>query len=89
MVLKNPVIREISQLNICSLRTNDYGNKLDKFDELVRLAQIDFPFLTRSHIRIVMYGGQLNRMMAIMFEVPSDVIVPETYVPLRDLEYTK
>ncbi len=74
--------------SLCSIRENNYGKSLSKFNRLLAEAQKDFPDLKDSDVEVVTYGGErLKHIMAIEF-VPRGHSIPDTYTVVNEVELT-
>ena len=61
------------------LYTERYGSTLDKIDDLVAVAQFDYPTLKRSDIEIVCFGGdRIKGIYGLEFFAPTGSI-PASY----------
>lgn len=68
---------------------NDYGSSVDKINNLIEIAQRDFPKVKSSAISIVQYAGSYHKgKYAIEFDILVDTIIPATYDEVRELNPT-
>lgn len=73
-------------VDICILRFDHYGSRLDQFIELFKVAEIDFPELRWPDIHIVQFSGdRYKRTFGI--ELKPKGIVPEQYKRIGKLEW--
>ena len=74
-------------VTVCVLRTDTYANGVDHILRLFREAQRDFPDLTASDAKVVMYAGKrYAKTFGIEFEVHDTI--PENYIRIEQLEFT-
>ena len=69
-----------------SIRTNTYSHSLDFFERLWQEAYHDFPWLDRSDVEVVHYGGiRYKHTFGIEFTAKD---VPDGYTKVKRLEDT-
>lgn len=74
----------------CVLRTDTYAHSLAHIEMLFQEAKKDFPSLKAEDVQVVYYGGdRYARTNGIEFPVPEGASVPQEYLLIAHLEYTK
>lgn len=82
-IIKEVCIGETSTR--CVIRTNTYARNLEHINELLKIAQRDFPNLIAKEVDLVVYGGErYAKTLGIEFNPPS--VVPNTYEAINRLE---
>jgi hypothetical protein len=74
----------------CVVRTGGYGCSLLFIQNLFKVAQEDFPWLTEAHVEIVHFGGkQYARTFGIEFDSPNELATPpDGWTEIPELEFT-
>lgn len=70
------------------IRFDHYGNNLELFEKAYMEAKADFPYLIKTDITVVHYGGErYARTFGIEFPIHGNI--PVEYKQIGMLEYTK
>lgn len=58
-----------------------YGCTIKKLEEMIKIAENDFPSVNKEEIEIIQQGGNYCKgMYAIEFIIPSKTKIPEEYI---------
>jgi len=83
------IIKEVAPNNICVVRSLSYGHTMQYIQTLYTEALSDFPDLALDDVRVVHFAGRsYARTFGIEFLAKSNSRVPDSYLPIKQLETT-